>query len=70
MTPLDLLVFRPAPSVSARTKYRCSTRNITTTGTLIMNLAAIRPGKSVVFSEKKRWMPTGRVSLFVLVEEG
>ena len=27
-----------------------------------MKLAAIRPGKSVVFSEKKRGMPTGRVN--------
>ena len=32
-----------------------------------MKLAAIRPGKSVVFSEKKRWMPTGKVSCSFLL---
>ena len=34
----------------------------TTTGTLIMKLAAISPGKSVVFSVKNRCTPTGKVS--------
>ena len=33
-----------APSVSARTKYFCSTRNITTTGTLMMNDAGHQAG--------------------------
>ena len=27
-----------------------------------MKVAAIRPGQSVAYSEKKRWMPTGRVN--------
>ena len=41
-------------------------RNSTTTGTLIMKLAAIRPGKSELFSEKNRWMPIGQGQLLVL----
>src|SRR6478609_6569819 len=51
-----------APSVSARTKYFCRTRKSTTTGTLMMNDAAISPGQLVANSVKKRCNPTGSVN--------
>ncbi len=57
-----------APSVSARTKYFCNTRNITTTGTLMMNAAAISPGQLVANSVKKCCRPTGSVAVFAVEE--
>ena len=52
-----------APSVKARTKYFCKTRKSTTTGTLMMNDAAISPGQFDAYSVKNRCRPTGKVSI-------